>query len=203
MEIFHPNGSISETELRPTVRYGDPIEGAFLPRYAGINENSGYSLLQWAFEEGVSRKVLDSDLKVIGSPKQKALSLGEPGDKARSLTIDEAWVTIYLTPLGHLLVDTLRTIPEVAAGLGMGQPAYHFLERVAKHIARNKDQAQFFELTWFLTMDLDKATDHFHREKTRYLLRGYLHGLGKDYENPYCLSALELLVGDRQCEWRI
>jgi len=200
---FAPVEPLSERELDPLTEYGSPIEGAFLPKYAGLNNNSGYALLQWSFEEGVHRKVLDQNLKVIGIPNQRAISLGEPGDKARSLTIDEAWVTLYLTPFGHLLVDTLRTIPEVAAGLGFGQPCYHFVERLAKHVARNTDQRSFFEFSWFLTMDLDKATDHFDRLKTRYMLRGFLHGLGRDYENPYCLSALELLTAGRNCMWTI
>lgn len=200
---FCPVEPITETEMDPNVQFGSPIEGAFLPQYAGLNSNSGYSLLQWAFEEGVHRGVLDENLKVIGIPNQKALALGEPGDKARSLTIDEAWLTLYLTPLGHLLVDTLRTIPEVSAGLGYGQPCYHFVQRLSEQARKSPDLTEFFELSWLLTADLDKATDHFNQIKSRYLLRGYIHGLGKDFENAYCLSAIELLTSPRQCKWTI
>jgi len=200
---FDPVEPISQREKEPDVVYGQVLPGGYLPKYAGISQNSGYQLLQWAFEEGVHRGVLDEHLNVVGVPSQRAVSLGEPGDKARSLTIDEAWLTLYLTPLGHILVDTLRAIPEVAAGLGTGQPAYHFVERLAKQASRDLDSRELFEYSWILTSDLDKATDHFSREKSRFLLRGYLHGLGKDYENPYCLSALALLTCERQCTWSL
>lgn len=200
---FNPLGALSDRERDPQVVYGQPYEGDLLPRYAGLNENSGYALLQWAYEVGVQEGVLSEDLKVIGHAKQIARCIGEPGDKARSLTIDQAWVTLYLTPLGHLLVDTLRTIPEVSAGLGYGQPCYHFVQRISDHLKRNPDQQELFELGWLLTSDLDRATDHFHQEKSRSLLKGYLRGLGEDFESEYCLSAVELLTSPRQCEWRL
>jgi hypothetical protein len=200
---FTPMGPLSEREMDPSMAYGQPYQGDLLPRYAGLNENSGYALLQWSFEEGVHCGVLDENLKVIGNARQIARCIGEPGDKARSLTIDQAWLTVYLTPLGHLLVDTMRTIPEVSAGLGFGQPCYHFVQRISEHLKRNPDQFNLFEFSWLLTSDLDRATDHFNRIKSRYLLKGYLRGLGRDFENNYCLSAVELLTSQRQCEWRI
>jgi len=200
---FTPVAPLSESEGDPKVVLGDTYEGDLLPRYAGFNKNVGYALLQWATECGVHEGTLDSDYKVIGTFRQRAVCLGEPGNKARSLTIDPAWVTIFLTPLGHLLVDTLRTIPEVSAGLGRGQPCFQFAERLAKQVARYPEQRVFFDYSWFLTMDLDKASDHFHQEKSRFLLRGYLHGLGKDFENLYCLEAIKLLCQPRECMWSL
>jgi len=200
---FTPVAPLSEKEEDPTIALGDTYEGDLLPRYAGFNKNVGYALLQWATECGVHEGTLDSSYKVIGTFKQRAVCLGEPGNKARSLTIDPAWVTIFLTPLGHLLVDTLRTIPEVSAGLGRGQPCFQFAERLAKYVARNPEQRVFYDYSWFLTMDLDKASDHFHQERSQFLLRGYLHGLGKDFENPYCLEAIKLLCCPRSCTWSL
>jgi hypothetical protein len=194
---------LTHFELLDTTEFGEPFNGSLFPQHAGFNKNLGYALLQWAFEEGIKAKVFSTEMKIIGTFEQRALSLGEPGNKARSLTIDPAWVTIFLTPLGHLLVDTLRTIPEVAAGLGRGEPCYQFVERLSKHVRDFPDQRMFFEYAWFLTDDLDKSTDRFDQVKSHYLLRGYLHGLGSDFENPYCLLAAELLCMPRQCVWSI
>jgi len=172
-----------------------------MQKYAGFNNNLGYLILQWSFEEGVKEQTLSRDLKVIGRFSQKAIALGEPGDKTRCLTVDPAWVTVLLTPFGHILVDTLRTIPEAAAGLGFGDPAFRFSQRIAKQSQNRVTSRIFIEYAWFMTMDLDKATDHFHREKCRYLLRGFLHGLGKDFENPYTLMCVDLLTSERHCTW--
>lgn len=203
-KCFTPVQPLTPEELDETVAFGDPIKGGtIMQRYAGFNQNLGYLILQWAFLEGIKAQVLTEDHKVIGRFSQKAIALGEPGDKTRCLTVDPAWVTVVLTPFGHILVDTLRTIPEAAAGLGFGDPAFRFSQEIAKQSQDRLKSRIFFEYAWFMTMDLDKATDHFHREKCRYLLRGYLHGLGRDFENPYNLMCIDLLVSERHCVWAL
>lgn len=203
-KTFTPIEPLTLREEEPQTAFGDPIQSdQFMQKYAGFGKNTGYLLLQWAFEEGVKAKVLSRDLKVIGAFRQRAIPLGEPGDKTRCLTVDPAWVTLLLTPFGHILVDTLRTIPEAAAGLGFGEPAFRFLQRLSKTAQRMGNDRIFLEYGWFLSMDLDKATDHFHREKARHLLRGYIHGLGKDFENPYNLMCIDLLTSERICVWSL
>jgi hypothetical protein len=199
---FTPVAELTPEELDSHTAWGDPIKSqTYMQKFAGFNKNLGYLLLQWSFEEGVKEGILDpNNGKVIGNFRQRAIPLGEPGDKTRCLTVDPAWVTVFLTPFGHILVDTLRTIPEAAAGLGFGEPAFRFLQEISK-ISEKSGNKIFLEYSWFLSMDLDKATDHFHKEKSRYLLRGYLHGLGKDFENPYNLLAIQLLLSDRICVW--
>jgi len=193
---------LTPEESDPTTAFGDPIKGGtIMQKYAGFNQNLGYLILQWSLEEGKRLGIVSQDLKIIGIPCQKAISLGEPGDKTRCLTVDPAWLTVLLTPFGHILVDTLRTIPEAAAGLGFGDPAFRFTQLIAKQSQYRGNSRIFLEYAWFLSMDLDKATDHFHRVKCKYLLRGYLHGLGRDFENPYNLMCIDLLTGERHCTW--
>lgn len=169
---------------------------------AGFNRNLGSQILQAAYEAGMQDGVI-TDNHVTGMMKMRSVSIGEPGGKCRIVTTLQWWGTILLQPLGHIMVETLRTLDECGPGLGRGaEPAWEFLKGIATTLKRD-GTGVLGENYWFLSADLENATDHCHPELSAYLLRGYLKGLGSNFENPLLLLAIELLTRPRVCTWSI
>jgi hypothetical protein len=191
-------------ELSEDTNFGDRVSSeGILDKRAGFNENLGCLILQVAFDEAIKKNIIDSDYNVIGKMKMRALALGEPSNKVRALTVLEWFGTILLQPLGHCLVNTLATLPETQAGLTGGEPLWRFLQQIQLDIAKGRLDTMYVETAWFKSSDLEKATDHCHPDKSRYILLGYLTGLGVDFINPFMIMSVELLVARRSCIWSL
>jgi len=200
---FTPLSKLNEFEKNDDAVLGNviPNETAFEQR-AGFNKNLGYQMLQCAFDDGIKEGYWDRDFNLKSAPKNRIVALGEPGGKVRALAIEVWMVTIVLSVLGHVLVETLRSLPEASAGLGYGEPAWRLLQEIRRKSLRAGANGIFLEYAWMKSSDLDKATDHCDRERCSYLLRGYLKGLGKDFENPFLLFSVRLLTSARECIWK-
>jgi hypothetical protein len=178
------------------VEFGDPLKSGGLLgiRRAGYDSNLGFQILQCAAEAGQHRELLDENYNLVGFPQVRASVSAEPGGKARIVTANEWWVTILLQPLGHLLVNLLEEIPSARAGLSRAEPAWEWVEDLAKSGKPPHIADRFYRDFQLLTSDLSEATDHCHRDLSRAMLEGFLDGVGLDYSSGYLKLAIDLLV---------
>lgn len=203
-QCFNPVAPLSEEELRIDAEFGEPMASdQYMPRRYGFNRNLGYALLQCAYDDGRRKGCFGPNLELLKPIKKRAVALGEPGGKSRSLTIGEWFETILLQPLGHILVESLNSLPECTAGLSKGDPLWRFLQNVEADIRKGAVNAMYADAAWLKSSDLDKATDHVNRENAKYLLCGYLAGLGRNYTNNFLLFSVDLLVGPREVSWSL
>lgn len=189
---------LQEDESSEEVNFGDPLPGGpFLSeRRAGYNANLGYQLLQAACDAGIKRGVLDVDYNVIDYPMLRASVSSEPGGKARIVTSNEWWCTILLQPLGHLLVYLLQTLPQARAGLSASEPAWEWTEDLRRQTEKGVFE-EFYHTMGLLTSDLSEATDHCNRNISRSMIKGFLDGVGIDYDSTYFKLAIALLTSRR------
>jgi len=162
--------------------------------HAGLNRNLGLQLLQCAFEEGVKRGIFTEDFQLGTELSYVRTSVcGEPGLKSRIYTISEWFITIFLQPLGHLLVTTLETIPQARAGLKAASPAWEWVNDFKYKADYLNPLLKSLSL---LTSDLEAATDYCHHKVCREMLLGYLEGLGLQ-DNRYLNLAVLTLTSPR------
>jgi len=203
-KTYEPVEALSQREKLPETTFGMAMPGnGVLNKAAGFGRNLGCLILEVAFNEAKLRGIIDNDYNVIGKMKMRAIAIGEPAGKVRALTVLEWFGTILLQPLGHCLVATLATLPECQAGLTGGDPLWRFLQSVQFAVTSGSIDAAYVETAWFKSSDLEKATDHCHPLKTKYILLGYLSGLGEDFLNPFMIMSVELLVARRSCTWSL
>jgi len=157
---------------------------------AGLNRNLGFQLLQCAFEEGCRKGVFTPEGELGAEYSYVRTSVcGEPGLKSRIYTISEWYITIFLQPLGHLLVSTLETIPSAKAGLKAASPAW---EWVNDFKYKTLDLNQTLSSLKLLTSDLETATDYCDHMVCRNMLMGFLEGIGLQDHRYLRLAVLTL-----------
>uniref|UniRef100_A0AAT9JG85 RNA-dependent RNA polymerase n=1 Tax=Blattella germanica narna-like virus 1 TaxID=3133484 RepID=A0AAT9JG85_9VIRU len=176
--------------------YDNPLQG--------VNDRIGHQLHQWAFEEGVNTGVIRSPLygepeELLNSvlhriPSVNRCAIGEPGCKARIVTCGEAWLTIFLQPFGHQMVDLLSRLPQARAGLSAAYQGYEWVKSAA---VKGKALDSCSDLR-FLTSDLETATDYCDHAVASALLRGFVEGVGFYKNHPYIELAIKLLCSPRK-----
>jgi len=171
-------------------KYSDPI--------LALDESTGERLLQWAIEEGIAQGCLAGSPFVSGDrlrkggtiPSVRASAIGEPGDKARIVTVAEDWLTEFLQPFAHEILGELRTHPSVTAGLSRAWQGFEWVKGL-----RNAESPPDRH---FLSSDLTTATDFCTHEYSQAMLEGFLEGLGR--RSSYFDTATQLLCSSRVYE---
>jgi hypothetical protein len=196
---------------RPTDEFGESAEDMILdfenfkyedPLY-GLDAVTGYQLLQWSVEEGLSNHGLEGtpyvsdDLLRTGTiaPSIKASAIGEPGAKSRVVTVGEDWLTIFLQPFSHHLLGLAKLHPSVTAGLTRGWQLYEWVKRL-----RNAGPVTN-QTTYFLSSDLTTATDFCTHEYSSAMVEGFMEGL--DETSNYLRASSSLLCSGRRYESNI
>jgi hypothetical protein len=187
----------------------------------GIDQNTGYQLLQWSIEEGIRQGILvgsayvsqANPLRLSGLaprtfhrfeasedegvgldnayPSIRASAIGEPGAKSRIVTVGEDWLTMFLQPFAHDVVGELRAHPSATAGLTRGWQLYEWIKGL-----RSAAPPHFKASRYFLSSDLTTATDFCTHEYSLAMLDGLLEGLGKK-ESLYHNLCAQLLCSPR------
>jgi len=159
----------------------------------GLNQNTGLQLLQCSYEQLLSRGILTPEGEIGELAYVRTSECGEPGFKSRIYTISEWFVTIFLQPLGHILVTALETLPSAKHGLSAGNPAWEWVNDFRlKPFATN----DLLKKLMLLTSDLETATDYADHKVGQSLLNGFLSGLGL-LTHTYFRLAVKLLCSPR------
>jgi hypothetical protein len=187
--------------------------------HIGFNQNVGIQLIQAAYEAGIEAGVLRHDKVGLKNeipygdpantsfvsneslqcfPRVRTAICGEPGLKNRIYTISEWWVTILLQPLGHILTEALKTIPQCRSGLSRSDAMWDWVNDF-----RSKPEtlnANIQDL-WLLTSDLETATDYCDHIVCRRVLHAFFEGLGLDAKyGRYIHFTIDLLLSSRWME---
>nr|CAK8177705.1 RNA-dependent RNA polymerase [Narnavirus sp.] len=156
-------------------RYEDPL-------YA-LDQFTGYQLLQWSIEEGISTRALEGTpyrsedhlRRGPRNPEIRATAIGEPGGKSRVVTVGEDWLTIFLQPVTHALMDIFRNDASARAGLSRGWQGFEYIKAWStKDESRPPGQGE----RYILTSDLTTATDYCPFGYGKALMKGFFKGLG-------------------------
>jgi len=166
----------------------------FENRFWGHDEVLAYQILCVALVRAKEWGVFDSENKLVTDfpviPARIA-SPPEPGGKVRVVTTTKWWVIILQQPLGHFLKECLRVIPRASDGLVRENQAWLYVNA----LSRARREPEF----WFMSSDLQNATDAIPRETCKRLLRGFIAGLRLDLDrNPIFELALTLCLSDRE-----
>jgi hypothetical protein len=183
-----------EIDIGPDYRFED--------RIYGLDQFTGYQILQFAFEEGIKSGVIEGPIYIPEGqyvpvhtlkriPRVRASPIGEPGGKVRTVTVAEDWLTIFLSPFAHELGSYVKLIPAGQAGMSAAAQAYEWCKRTG----RMKDLDKVEDLH-FLTSDLTQASEYLEFEYTRALLGGFIQGCG--IWSPYMDLALRVLTYPRE-----
>nr|WPR16632.1 MAG: RNA-dependent RNA polymerase [Moss associated narna-like virus 2] len=165
----------------------------------GLDDTTGYQLLQWSIEEGLSNKILEGSpyynendmLRMSGRwPSIRPSAIGEPGAKSRVVTVAEDWLTMLLQPWSHHVIGALRNHPSATAGLTRGWQLYEWVKRQGNSCPPPKGDR------YFLSSDLKTATDFCVHLYSRAMLEGLHRGLERA-SDPYFKLCADLLCSPR------
>jgi len=170
----------------------------------GLDDRTGYQLLQWSIEEGLSQGLLlgtpyysekeEDRLRLSNTrPSIRPSAIGEPGAKSRVVTVGEGWLTILLQPWCHHLIGALRTHPSARSGLSRGWQLYEWVKR-----QRNSRPPPRGD-RYYVSSDLTTATDFCVHRYSRAMLGGLHRGLERA-SDPYFNLCAELLCSGRVYE---
>jgi len=168
----------------------------------GLDNCTGYQLLQWSIEEGLKQGILigppyyrenDSLRLSDRRPSIRPSAIGEPGAKSRVVTVGEDWVTMLLQPWAHHVVGALRQHPSARAGLTRGWQLFEWVKRQGNSCAPPAGDR------WYLSSDLTTATDFCTHEYSLAMLEGLHRGLERE-SDPYFRLCSELLCSGRVYE---
>nr|CAK8177712.1 RNA-dependent RNA polymerase [Narnavirus sp.] len=185
---------IDDVDFTPgKFRYEDPL-------YC-LDSFTGYQMLQWAIEEGIKTERLSgtpyrsTNTLRLGPllPFIRASSIGEPGGKARIVTVGEGWLTIFLQPLSHALIEVMRRDPDASSGLSRAWQGFEYVKRMG---FKPQSEPPPEEERFILTSDLKTATDFCPHSYSRQLLEGFTEGLG--ISSPYVTVWIHLLTSPRR-----
>jgi len=161
----------------------------------GLDQYTGYQLLQWSIEEGIDRGRLDGTYwdsgqpLRVGSPSEvKPSPVGEPGFKARTVTVAEAWYTMFLSPFGHELIGLLKQDPRARCGLGGAYQGFEFAKEV--HLC-----TPYADQIYGLSSDLEQASEYIPHDVGKAILNGFIDGLG--FVSPYYKTCIDLLLSNQ------
>ncbi|UHK03135.1 MAG: RNA-dependent RNA polymerase [Sanya narnavirus 4] len=176
----------------PPYRHSDPI--------FGLDKFTGYQLLQWSIDEGISEGCLsgspyenkDDPLRLTTKrPRIRCASIGEPGWKSRVVTIGEDWLTIFLQPFSHQMRAELEIHPSARVGLSRGWQMFEYIKTCGW-----KNQYSDPEDRFYLSSDLKTATDYCRHDFSLALLKGFMDGIRAS--THYNVLAAELLCSPRE-----
>jgi hypothetical protein len=168
----------------------------------GLDDRTGYQLLQWSIEEGLNQGILEGSpyysendmLRMSGRrPSIRPSSIGEPGAKSRVVTVAEDWLTMLLQPWSHHVIGALRNHPSARSGLTRGWQLFEWVKRQG-----NLDAPPAGD-RWYLSSDLTTATDYCLHEYSLAMLEGLHRGLERA-SDPYFKLAAQLLCSGRVYE---
>nr|UVX28909.1 MAG: RNA dependent RNA polymerase [Ustilaginoidea virens narna-like virus 1] len=168
----------------------------------GLDDRTGYQLLQWSIEEGLKQGILlgspyyseNDKLRLSGTwPSIRPSAIGEPGAKSRVVTVGEDWLTMLLQPWSHHVIGGLRTHPSATSGLTRGWQLYEWVKRQG-----NLDAPPAGD-RYYLSSDLTTATDFCVHEYSLAMLRGLHRGLERASDTYFDLCA-SLLCSPRVYE---
>jgi hypothetical protein len=170
----------------------------------GLDETTGYQLLQWSLEEGIRQGILvgspyddgESSPPVVNTavaPSIRASAIGEPGAKSRIVTVGEDWLTMLLQPWSHHVIGELRAHPSAASGLTRGWQMFEWVKRLQNAAPPPVGNR------YFLSSDLTTATDFCTHEYSLAMLEGLHKGLKLD-KDPYFSLCAKLLCSGRTYE---
>lgn len=198
-EIIHkPDDIFGESAENLTLdfedfKYEDPL--------LGIDNILGYQLLQFSIEQCLETGVADgcawkndNDKLRLGHTRSsiRASTIGEPGAKARIVTVGEDFITEVLQPFSHHLLGVMRYHPSATTGLTYGWQHYEWVK------ALSSKEPAFGSKTHFLSSDLETATDYCTHELSQAMLEGFMRGIKID--NVYFDFCTELLCSGRTYE---
>jgi len=166
----------------------------------GLDSATGLQLLQWSIEECIQNGLLSGSpyndggtlLKGPIAPSIRSSAIGEPGAKARVVTVGEECLTTLLQPFSHHLLGYVKLHPSATTGLTRGWQLYEWCKRL-----RNANACRG-ETTYFLSSDLTTATDFCRHDFSLTMIRGFMEGLGEN--SPYLSACAELLCSPRRYE---
>jgi len=177
----------------------------------GLDETTGFQLLQWSIEEGLRQGVLAGSpfadsanpLRLRGEkltsegfidrsrraalPSIRPSAIGEPGAKSRVVTVGEDWVTLLLQPWCHHIVSMLKYHPSATSGLTRGWQLFEWVKRLNDRTRPRN--------VHFLSSDLTTATDFCTLEYSRAMLEGFHRGIGRQSDRYFALCAQVLTCG--------
>jgi len=168
----------------------------------GLDECTGYQLLQWSIEEGLNQGILEGppyfrendNLRLSGRRASiRPSAIGEPGAKSRVVTVGEDWLTMLLQPWSHHVIGGLRNHPSAKAGLTRGWQLYEWVKRQGNSCAPPVGDR------CYLSSDLTSATDYCVHEYSLAMLEGLHRGLERGGD-PYFRLCAELLCSGRTYE---
>jgi hypothetical protein len=143
----------------------------------GIDGSVGLFILQWAIEYSIDMgymggsKYFDprNPLVVKSHPPIKTSTIGEPGLKSRTITVAEAWLTIFLQPYSHQIGALLSNYKPMRSGFTRSAHLYEFVKELVK--------SEPTPGHYWLTSDLETATDYCEHSIIRASLEGLNEGL--------------------------
>nr|QQD86177.1 RNA-dependent RNA polymerase [Botryosphaeria dothidea narnavirus 3] len=164
----------------------------------GLDDRTGYQLLQWSIEEGLNQGILEGSpfarendkLRLSGTcPSIRPSAIGEPGAKSRVVTVGEDWLTMLLQPWSHHVIGGLRTHPSATSGLTRGWQLFEWVKRQGNSAPPPAGDR------YFLSSDLTTATDFCTHEYSLAMLRGLHRGLERASDPYFDLCATLLCSG--------
>lgn len=194
-ELLDRKEFIRSDDLGDNMPELDMLNIRYLNPVAGLDGKTGFQLLQWSIEEGIrlgslkGKPYFDEEAPLqLGEilPAIRVSPIGEPGGKVRTITVDEDWVTLFLSPFGHETISWLDWHPSATAGLGAAAQAYEYAKSARAEVPKD---------FYFLTSDLTQASEMLVRPYTRTLLQSFCKGVG--LKGPYYTTAIDLLCGSR------
>lgn len=145
----------------------------------GLDNILGYQLFQFSIEDLIRTGTLDGSTSksvdllrrgTVSSPI-RCSAIGEPGAKARIVTIGEDSLTEFLQPFSHQLLGMLRNHPSATSGLTFGWQLFEWVKAL-----RNTSPC-FGEKMYSLSSDLKTATDFCQHGYSAAMLRGFFISL--------------------------
>lgn len=165
----------------------------------GLDDCTGYQLLQWSIEEGLAQGILEGppywsgedSLRLSGrAPSIRPSAIGEPGAKSRVVTVGEDWLTVLLQPWSHHLIGALRNHPSARSGLTRGWQLFEWVKRQGNSSSPPAGDR------YYLSSDLTTATDFCRHDFSEAMLRGLHRGLNRA-SDPYFRLCAQLLCSGR------
>lgn len=162
----------------------------------GIDQYTGYQLLQFCIELGLRQKGLTgapffsrSRPLAVGIPQEIAtIAIGEPGCKTRIITVSPSWLTEMLEPFSNEIGPIIASHPSCIAGSMRAAQAYEWVKSVSKKPEMGPEE-------YFLTSDLTSATDFCRHDISSILLDGLFESF--NIANPYMEICKSLLCSPR------
>jgi hypothetical protein len=207
-ESFLDQGTFIESDNTFDVE-PDPMDYKYEDRIFGLDQITGFSMLQYAIEEGIRVGTLEGDpyysttnpLRLVRDdgraippfPSVKVSPIGEPGGKSRVITVAEDWLTEMLSPFGHELIAALELLREARSGLSKSAQLYEWEKRFIRLDLEGKEDEIFF-----LTSDLTQASEYLEHNYSNELLQGFMDGAG--LASPYMDLCARLLCSPRFLE---